>query len=93
MEKRMAIRDDEPCYNLACKLGDVEHTIATQFSLCNGTIGKDMVDSLVEAKAILQDINDQLKDDLPHLSNILQTYHADEQRDYEEETETKGDAA
>lgn len=87
----MAIRNGDPCYDIACKLGDVEHTIATQFSLCNGTIGKDMVDSLVGAKAILQDINDKLNDALPHLQEILLQNYSDEQRHFEEAKEETGE--
>ena len=50
-----------------------------------------MVDSLVGAKAILQDINDKLNDALPHLQEILLQNYSDEQRHFEEAKEETGE--
>lgn len=86
----MAVRNDEPFYHLACLLGDVQHTIATMFSLSNGTVGKDMTDTLLDAKEEVQRINNLLIDVIPHLEEIKDYSYADEQRNFEEMKEQEG---
>lgn len=90
MEKEMAVRNDEPFYHLACLLGDVQHTIATMFSLSNGTVGKDMTNTLLDAKEEIQRINNLLIDVIPHLEEIKDYSYADEQRNFEEMKEQEG---
>ena len=86
----MAVNNDEPCYKLACLLNDVQADVATTFSLANGTLGRDMDNTIALAKEELQRVNDLLTEVMPHLEAITAYSYGDEQRSFEEMTEHEG---
>jgi hypothetical protein len=91
MEKRMAVTQDSPLYGMACNLNDIEYRLTNEFSCQPHTVGGELIASVIGLREQVDEINNALTDVMPHLADIIDSYHADEQRDYEEETETNGE--
>lgn len=85
-----SVYSNNPLYELACKLNDLEYVIAKHLNLDDDSVGRQMMDELISIKTMVDELNTSLLDVAPHLEEIHGMYYASEQRDFEAQHDESG---